>query len=466
MLSDEQFTEQIQRDLHAEMEVLKPSREFLDAVEELTPGNGRLPQGSVKRPAGRDRRRWRPRVGGLGAALPALAAVIVVVAVAAVALTSLRQRHSSTPAGQGIAVKTGQIALIEPGGGQPSHAAGVKPRVEFVNPDGSGWRYVDSYPCSRSGLSQGDCNVESLAWSPGGTQLAYLAGLVPGLDPAEYTLYLVGANGQEPRRLTACGDCQDVSWSPDGSQLAVARYVGTGSQGTWNVWVINAKTGAMRPITSCKIDACVAIFQLHELQWSSDGRNILFVGHGKESALSLDTIHPDGSHLTRLTTIPEPMSTGSGDPQGEPQPNPQWSPDGRKIAFNEFHGIDTISADGTDLKRLVANGANPAWSPDGRRLAYSTWKKLWNGARLQLWTINADGSGNRLLYQHRVPYPYWRPAVWSVQVWSPDGRQIAFSAGGWNEERGTWVINAIGTGLHRIGPDTGVLAWQPIPSTR
>jgi len=103
VLSDEQFIDQLRAELHTGMEVLKPSQELLAAVEELPRENIRLSRVSVHRPAGRDHRRWRGRVRGLGAAVPALAAVIVVVVVGAVALTSLRSHQSATPAGPGIA---------------------------------------------------------------------------------------------------------------------------------------------------------------------------------------------------------------------------------------------------------------------------------------------------------------------------------------------------------------------------
>jgi hypothetical protein len=103
MLSDEQFIDQLRAELHAGMEVLKPSQELLAAVEELPLENDRLRHVSVEQPAGRDQRRWRGRVRGLGAAVPALAAAIVVVVVGAVALTSLRSHQSAMPAAPGIA---------------------------------------------------------------------------------------------------------------------------------------------------------------------------------------------------------------------------------------------------------------------------------------------------------------------------------------------------------------------------
>jgi hypothetical protein len=473
MLSDEQLIEQIRTELRLELADLNPPPDLLDRLSEPDENDGRSPRRSGKRGGVRDQGRWRGRVRRLGAALPLLAAVIVAVVVAAVALTSLRHHHDSTvgPTGSGIGTKYGQIAFIAPGGGPSGgFGSGVKPRVELVNPDGSDLRFVDTYPCSPS-PSQGACNVASIAWSAAGTQLAYLAGSVQGLGPRHYTLYLVGASGQ-PRALTACGDCQDLSWSPDGSQIAVVRWVGTGNEGARNVWVINAKTGAMRRITNCKRNACVDAFDLHDLQWSPDGQNILFVG-GKGRALSLDTIHPDGSHLTQLTTIPPPTP-----PPGAPQssvgasPNPQFSPDGRQIAFDKNNGIYTINAEGTDLKRVVGaslgrgaslDGANPAWSPDGTQLAYSTWGPGKTGPHTMLWAINANGSHNRLLYD-RLLYKrsrfHFPVPTWGVQIWSPNGRQIAFSA---SHYPGTYVINANGSGLHRIGPTTSQLAWQPIP---
>jgi hypothetical protein len=103
VLSDEQFIDQLRAELRAGLEVLKPIQELLAAVEELTPENGRLPHGSVERSAGRDQRRWRGRLRGLGAAVPALAAVIVVVVVGAIAFTSFRSHQSSTPARPGSA---------------------------------------------------------------------------------------------------------------------------------------------------------------------------------------------------------------------------------------------------------------------------------------------------------------------------------------------------------------------------
>ena len=494
MLTNEQFIEQIRAELQAGMEVLKPSQELLEAVEELTPENGRSPHGAVERPTGRDQRRWRGRVRGLGAAVPALAAVIVVLVVGAVALTALRPHHSSTLAGAGIAAKTGQVAFV----------SGWS--LEFANPDGSGLREVGSVPhqCDGTALGRG---AGCFAWSPDGKQFAYLAG-----GSHKLTLYLVGADGQHPRPLTACGDCQGVSWSPDGSQIAVGRYVAGGL----NVWVVDATSGAMRRITSCpphslgKVGPYSATcgdagdVYASELQWSPDGRRIFFIRWGVPTGgvfpvPSLGTVRPDGSDQTELK-IPG-AETAQWSPDGrelavvafngvyivdaagtvrelaKAPPGLQgiaWSPNGRELAIATAGGIYTIDADGKALTRLAAPAAPDgdhqlflsaaAWSPNGKELAYGSS----TGPRCPciharhvegVWTINADGSDGRLIYK---TIPLLNGSVVNAPLWSPDGSQFAFSS-----YDGIYVANADGSHLHRI--DRGpwpAFAWQPNPSTR
>jgi Tol biopolymer transport system component len=412
VLSDEQFVDQVRAELHAGMEVLKPSQELLEAVEELTPENGRLPHGSVERPAGRDQRRWHGRVRGLGAAVPALAAVIVVVVVAAVALTSLRPHHGSTPAGAGIAAKNGQIAFVRGSS------------LEFANPDGSGVRDVGSVPGQCNGTPYGR-GAGCFAWSPDGKQFAYLAG-----GSHKLTLYLVGADGQHPRRLTACGDCQGVSWSPDGSQIAVGRYLAK----QVNVWVVDAKTGAMRRITDCQPNSatCPAgghigtgdthgyTFQLH---WSPNGQKIFFIRFGFPSEVgSLGTVRPDGSDQTE-PQIPDPETAFC-------------SPDGRELAViqgdqgaSRGSGVYIVDAAGTarEVARLWLP-AGIAWSPDGRELAIA--------AAGGIYTIDSDGKdltrvagpsrGGVILRpsQFRLPGFFYGEAT----AWSPNGKELAYGA--------------------------------------
>jgi len=84
------------------------------------------------------------------------------------------------------------------------------------------------------------------------------------------------------------------------------------------------------------------------------------------------------------------------------------------LAFQTASGDDIklIEADGSGL-RTLAKGLDPVFSPDGQQVAFTRWG---NGDQGSLWTINADGTGERLVFD----------TLWKAKgpTWSPDGSQI------------------------------------------
>jgi len=131
---------------------------------------------------------------------------------------------------------------------------------------------------------------------------------------------------------------------------------------------------------------------------------------------------------------------------------PDWSPDGSMIVF---HGFDdqksaVMVADtlGTNVRVLVEGLdylANPRWSPDGSRIAFVG---RFGSGDLQVWTVQADGSGLSQITTH---------GAGEHLAWSPSGSEIVyvhysyldFTCVGGNFPNGTiWSVNP-STGVHR-----------------
>lgn len=173
--------------------------------------------------------------------------------------------------------------------------------------------------------------------------------------------------------------------------------------------------------------------------WSPDGRKIAFQsyrdGDIKPSIYAMDA---DGSNVQRLTN--EKYYDGA----------PAWSPDGKKIAYTSIRmgktRIYMMNADGSDLKRVTQHEGEdyyPAWSPDGERLAFvsniSNREETWD-----IYTMKIDGSDVRRLTHATEERRYN-----AGPDWSPDGRKIVFDSNrDGNDE--IYVMDADGTNLQRL----------------
>ncbi len=107
----------------------------------------------------------------------------------------------------------------------------------------------------------------------------------------------------------------------------------------------------------------------------------------------------DGSNVRRLT-----------DGRGSYW-NPVWSPQEDRIAFAQYHGVESgiyvINADGSQQARL-GRGRPYGWSPDGTRIYF----RLPRFERDDhLWTIDSDGANRARLFRLNCEEPSWSPVI-------------------------------------------------------
>ena len=116
-----------------------------------------------------------------------------------------------------------------------------------------------------------------------------------------------------------------------------------------------------------------------------------------------------------------------------------WSPDEKHLVVEVQRGGPPYSAQASEgdanrnsvigvldivsgTVRMLGEGYDPAWSPDGQWIAYFAP----GGARCLL--VHPDGTGIRVVKSFRQNFFSSRSFVWGGPVWSPDSRQLLFTA--------------------------------------
>ncbi len=230
--------------------------------------------------------------------------------------------------------------------------------------------------------------AEGPAWSPNGRRLAFIGGSNTSGEShvtVSADLYVWDENGPPPRRLTrSAGQEAGPVWSPDGRRLAFVRSGSASSRSS--IWIIGADGGRPRRLTYGNIDL--------QPSWAPDGRTIAFLRiAAKTRQPGIWVVRPNGSGLRRILA----GSTNLTEPVWSPDGTRLLVHDGRTLysVRPDGSGRRSLATLSTNARGALQD-PQPAWSPDGRSVVFCQPRSRTVG-RSDLWIVAADGTGLRRL---------------------------------------------------------------------
>jgi Tol biopolymer transport system component len=309
-------------------------------------------------------------------------------------------------AGLLLAVAAGVLVLTLVAVEKPAEAAfpGENGRIAFVGASHNNtWSQIYTMLPDGTDVTQLTNDAPPIystmpTWSPDGTKLAVIRVSLDGSTFDEIWVLDI-ENGQETRLYDHGAPSQiiDLAWSPDGTKLAFSVLDDPYSQ-CGDIYVIDSADGSgLTNLTNTP--QCEQHFD-----WSPRGDQIVFTNWAGPTDDSPDlwVMDADGSNRTELY-VP-PTSVGS----------PDWSPDGTRIVFSvynletAFNDLDiyVINADGSGLTNLTNTAStpqkaeievDPAWSPDGTKIVYYSYTDITDDQGNSVFTdsiyvMNADGA--------------------------------------------------------------------------
>ena len=279
-----------------------------------------------------------------------------------------------------------------------------------------------------------------LPWSPDGRWLAAARGRTKGdTTPESGGIHLVPVGGGEPHAVTfpkppALDVCP--AFSPDGRALAYAtceRWAGGGAAAC-DINIMTLDTQFRPAAAARRLPGPKAWVQ--GLAWTRDGRSIVF-GVNEIPRSYLWRVRADG------TTPPERMELAG---RGAVYPSTAKGRDRLAFVRNlwdvDVHRVQ-LGSSPAPLIQSTFNEYNPQYSPDGRRIAFESGR---SGDAEEIWLAEADGS-NPMQLTHGPGRGQGSPR------WSPDGRSIAFDSRGEDGHSDIWTIGVDGAGLRRVTRD-------------
>jgi Tol biopolymer transport system component len=138
--------------------------------------------------------------------------------------------------------------------------------------------------------------IASASWSPDGRQVTFVASSGSFWEDPR-AVFVVDADGPNPRRITPWSETLDSMWSPDGRWIAFDQSDG----GPHDLFVVHPDGTALAQITFSDQEGLFSFGPV----WSPDGAKLLFVrGLDEFDDTNLWIANADGTELKQITNSP------------------------------------------------------------------------------------------------------------------------------------------------------------------
>lgn len=276
----------------------------------------------------------------------------------------------------------------------PSQTSVPSPPVESIVDAATRWQagvYLISLSSGEATRLEGAVQVPTprgwpaatYALSRDGSRVALVHDKLSPDSVLRVTIYDLVGGGRTQVSLDPLTTAEGLSWSPDGTRLAVT--------GSGRVLLLDPNTGRRSTLFAEPGDE---VSPWGAAAWAPDGESLLVLTYSGGNDRYVTVLGLDG-------VVRAELGTGW---------SAAWSPDGGEIAIGRSGGVYVVAANGSIPAQRLAKGGEPEWSPDGALLAYS---RRDDSGEMSTYTIKRDGGGERRVARGASP------------VWSPDGSRIA-----------------------------------------
>lgn len=301
-------------------------------------------------------------------------------------------------------------------------------------------------------LARGTNPFPSYAWSPDGTQLAYVIETDYNDDifKVEVTCASLFAVCGTPSKLTQ-HSAQDIepAWSPNGTSIAFV----TSRNGAPEIYWMPTSGAAAYNLTH---DPATDSFPI----WSPDGRYLAFYSD-RSGFLEVYVMHMDClEHIGSCASAVHRLGGGFNS-------LPAWSPDSKRLAYFANGDLlvaetaclaqsDDCASKAQNLTRSSYTDWYPVWSPDSRRLLFQSNR----GSQPQIYAADMDCESTitdcAVLLKNALSYNLY-------PSFSADGRQIMVISNNPNSQE-LYLMRDDGSDVRQLTKMGGQISsprWRP-----